>query len=142
MALFSTKKTAAKVPHPGKTATKKADKAEVVSVPAGKPASGAGSANASITAQHVISSLIQIRITEKASMVHEGGVYTFNVAVGSTKNDIMKAVQQVYKVIPRKVNIVTILAKAKRNSRTGRSGMTAGGKKAYVYLKKGDSINL
>lgn len=132
MALFSTKKTAAK-----KTATKKTDKVEVV-----KTAPVAGAANASISAQHVISALVQIRITEKASMVHDLGVYTFNVSVGSTKNDIMKAVQQVYKVIPRKVNIVTILPKAKRNSKTGRSGMTAGGKKAYVYLKKGDTINL
>ena len=131
MALFSTKKTAAK-----KTTTKAA-KAEVVKV-----APVAGAAQAAATAQHVISALIQIRITEKASMVHEAGVYTFNVAVGANKNDIMKAVQQVYKVTPRKVNIVTILAKAKRNARTGRSGMTSGGKKAYVYLKKGDTINL
>lgn len=134
MALFSTKKTAAKAPRPGKTAVKKAAKAEV--------AKTAPVATVSSNATNLLAALVQIRITEKASMVHQGGVYVFNVATDASKNDIKKAVMQVYKVTPRKVNIVTILAKAKRNARTGRSGMTSGGKKAYVYLKKGDTINL
>ena len=80
------------------------------------------------------------RITEKASM-HQGlGVYTFDVASTATKRDILQAVRAIYKVTPRSVRVVTVPTKSRRNARTGKLGMTGGGKKAYVYLKKGESI--
>lgn len=80
------------------------------------------------------------RITEKASM-HQGlGVYTFDIARAATKRDVMQAIRALYKVTPRMVRIVSIPTKARRNARTGKIGMTGGGKKAYVYLKKGETI--
>ncbi|MSU74077.1 50S ribosomal protein L23 [Candidatus Kaiserbacteria bacterium] len=80
------------------------------------------------------------RITEKASM-HQGlGVYTFDIARSATKRDVMQAVRSLYKVTPRSVRVVTVPTKARRNARTGKLGMTGGGKKAYVYLKKGETI--
>ncbi len=80
------------------------------------------------------------RITEKASM-HQGlGVYTFDIAPSATKRDVMQAVRALYKVTPRSVRVVTVPTKSRRNARTGKLGMTGGGKKAYVYLKRGDSI--
>lgn len=82
------------------------------------------------------------RITEKATMHEAAGVYTFDVFEGANKREIMQAVRELYKVTPRKVSVVTIPRKEKRNVRTGRSGMRGGGKKAYVYLKKGDTITL
>ncbi len=82
------------------------------------------------------------RITEKASMQSGSNVYTFDVAVSTNKREIAKAVQALYKVTPVAVRVVTIRAKARKNARTGRTGMTTGGKKAYVQLKSGDTINL
>ena len=80
------------------------------------------------------------RITEKASMHQAGSVYTFDVAAAATKRDIAKAVQSLYKVKPVKVAIVQVPTKMTRNMRTGKMGVKRGGKKAYVYLKQGDSI--
>lgn len=82
------------------------------------------------------------RITEKASL-HQGlSIYTFDVAPAATKRDIMRAVHSLYKVKPTKVAIVQVPSKKTRNVRTGKTGIKKGGKKAYVYLKKGDSISL
>jgi|SRR3990167_929095 len=82
------------------------------------------------------------RITEKASM-HQGlGVYTFDIARAATKRDVMQAVRAVYGVTPHKVRVVSIPTKSRRNARTGKVGFTGGGKKAYVYLKKGESITI
>ena len=76
------------------------------------------------------------RITEKASMHQSVGVYTFDVARSATKRDVLQAVRALYKVTPRSVRVVTIPTKSRRNARSGKIGMTGGGKKAYVYLKK------
>ncbi len=67
-------------------------------------------------------------------------VYVFDIAASATKRDITRAVQGLYKVTPRKVNVVTVRRKAVRNARTGREGVKGGGRKAYVFLKQGDSI--
>lgn len=82
------------------------------------------------------------RITEKATMHSDAGVYTFDVTDSATKRDILKAVRVLYSVSPRKVAIVAIPRKWKRNMRTGKKGMQGGGKKAYVYLKKGETITI
>jgi len=73
--------------------------------------------------------------------MHQGAnVYTFDVAPAATKRDIARAVQSLYKVKPRKIAVVRIRQKEVRNMRTGKSGVKKGGKKAYVYLKQGDTI--
>lgn len=78
------------------------------------------------------------RVTEKASMAFEGNVYTFDVAVDANKKEIEQAIFDVYKVKPVKVNILKV---PKRTVMLrGRAGTKGGGKKAYVYLKKGDKI--
>lgn len=82
------------------------------------------------------------RITEKASMHQVNAVYVFNVSDRASKRDISAAIRKFYNVTPRKVSIATVPSKIKRNARTGRTGVKSGGKKAYVYLKKGDTINL
>jgi large subunit ribosomal protein L23 len=82
------------------------------------------------------------RITEKASMAMEGSVYVFDVAPDANKKQIMSAVQDVYKVKPRKVAIVNTKPKMTRNMRTGKKGMKGGFKKAYVFLKKGETITI
>ena len=82
------------------------------------------------------------RITEKASHVTGGSVYVFDIAQRASKRDVMYAVKELYNVSPRKVSVVSIPKKTKRNMRSGRSGVRGGGKKAYVYLKQGETITI
>lgn len=82
------------------------------------------------------------RITEKATMHQGDSVYTFDIAERATKRDIIAAVRAIYKVTPRKVAIVSVPSKARRSMRTGQSGVSKGGKKAYVYLRKGKTITI
>lgn len=82
------------------------------------------------------------RITEKATMLSAGNVYTFDIASQATKRDVIGAVRAIYGVVPAKVTVVKKPTKARRSMRTGIIGKTGGGKKAYVYLKKGDTITL
>ena len=79
------------------------------------------------------------RITEKSGLQAEGfGVYTFEVTKKANKKSIAKAVKELYKVTPVKVNIINLPAK-KVFSR-GKKGSVSGVKKAIVFLKKGDKI--
>jgi len=84
--------------------------------------------------------ILQPRITEKASFRSGGNIYTFEVAATATKTEIKRAIEMIYKVSPTKVNIAQIPAKATLSR--GKKGVKKGGKKAYVYLKEGDSIEI
>ncbi len=78
------------------------------------------------------------RVTEKASFAYEKNVYTFDVASGANKTEIKKAIKELYKVSPVKVNV---LAVPKKNvAFKGRPSVRGGGRKAVVYLKPGDKI--
>jgi large subunit ribosomal protein L23 len=79
-------------------------------------------------------------LSEKALIGTENGVYVFEVPRDATKHDIAAAVESVYSVIPRQVRIVNLPAKRKA-LRTRRGwGTRAARYKAYVSLKKGDTI--
>lgn len=80
------------------------------------------------------------RITEKAANGAQYSVYLFNVAVGATKNEIAKAFQAKYDKKPVKVNTVNILPKT--YFRRGKAGAGSAGKKAYVFLPKGVTIDV
>ena len=86
--------------------------------------------------------LLQARITEKATVHSLNNSYVFNVATKATKRDIIRTVEALYKVTPRHVTIAAIPTKNVRNRRTGKTGVKGGGKKAYVYLKKGETITI
>jgi large subunit ribosomal protein L23 len=86
--------------------------------------------------------LLSPRITEKGAYLSESGCYVFNVAVSANKFEIAEAIKTVFKVTPRKVTVVAIPRKVVMTRGTNRKGQTAGGKKAYVYLKKGETIEL
>lgn len=79
------------------------------------------------------------RITEKATRLSESRVYCFDVALSANKALVMEAIKSLYKVTPRKVTFVNIPAKVVRG-RKGGKGTTSRGKKAYVFLKEGDTI--
>lgn len=80
------------------------------------------------------------RITEKASFNAEQNVYTFDVMPSANKTEIKKAIFQLYKVKPVKVNI--LMVPSKQVFSKGKKGTKSGGKKALVYLKKGDKIEI
>lgn len=82
------------------------------------------------------------RITEKATRGIEKSVYVFDVASSTNKKQIKEAVKAIYGVTPTKVHVTAIAKKYVRNLRTGIKGTKSGGKKAYVYLKKGDTISI
>ncbi len=84
------------------------------------------------------------KITEKAAIQAEGGVYVFEVNKDASKADIALAVSEIYKVLPVAVNIAKTPPKkvVRRKANGVKSGYKAGQKKAYVYLKKGDKIEL
>ncbi len=84
--------------------------------------------------------IIRPHVTEKASMAAEAGVYTFLVQPKATKNDVASAVHTLFKVTPRRVAMVKI--RAKTIVARGKRGATRSGKKAYVFLKKGEKIEL
>ena len=92
--------------------------------------------------KHAGTILLSPRITEKGAHLSEKGVYVFNVAKDASKNDVSRAVQQVFKVIPRKVTMVRVPSKQVITRGTNRKGTTASGKKAYVFLKKGETIEI
>lgn len=80
------------------------------------------------------------RITEKAAGGAAFSVYLFNVAVGATKSEIAKAFQAKYNKKPVKVNTVNMMPKM--YFRGGKVGMGTFGKKAYVFLPKGVTIDV
>jgi len=82
------------------------------------------------------------RITEKAAYATEQGMYVFEVAQDATKRDVVAVIKSVYNVTPRKVNIVVKQPRAFVARFRGRRGTKSGMKKAYVFLKKGDKIDL
>ncbi len=82
------------------------------------------------------------RITEKATSVQAMSVYTFDIAPRATKREIIEAVRTLYRVTPRKVAVVPVPKKVRRSARTGKPGISAGGRKAYVYLKAGETITI
>ena len=58
--------------------------------------------------------------------------YTFKVAVDATKTEVKEAVEEIFEVDVKKVNIMNVKGKVKRMGRT--AGMTAASKKAIVTL--------
>tara|TARA_B100001939_G_scaffold343423_1_gene356110 strand:- start:901 stop:1272 length:372 start_codon:yes stop_codon:yes gene_type:complete len=86
--------------------------------------------------------IIRPRITEKAVGQSEQNVYTFVVRRDATKFQVRDAVKALYNVTPVKVNIVNKKPAERMVGSRGRTKHVAGMKKAYVYLKKGDTISL
>lgn len=82
------------------------------------------------------------RITEKGAIVAESNnVYTFNIDKKANKTDVKKAIETIYKVDPVKIAIAKIPTKQVQvRGQRGKFGNKGGGKKAFVYLKKGDKI--
>ncbi len=84
--------------------------------------------------------LVKPHITEKAALKSESSVYVFEVSKDATKQAIRKAFVEKYKATPVKISTVTI--PAKNVFVRGKRGVKSGYKKAYVYLKKGEKVEV
>lgn len=87
--------------------------------------------------------IVRPRITEKgAILASEANTYVFDVAKTATKSEIKSAIAQIYKVTPEKVTTAKVPSKSVRvRGARRKTGVKTGGKKAYIYLKKGDKID-
>ncbi len=80
------------------------------------------------------------RVTEKANNTTSQNAYIFDVDPRANKIDIAKAIEILYDVIPVKINTLKVPSKSVFHK--GKKGVKSGGKKAIIYLKKGDSIEI
>lgn len=88
----------------------------------------------------ILKTIRNVRISEKASTLSLGNAYTFDVSTSANKKEIKKAVFSLYKVNPVKVNIINI--PRKKIVSKGKIGVRGGGKKAMIFLKKEDKIEI
>lgn len=93
-------------------------------------------------ARDISAVIVRPMITEKAAVMGDRNVYVFEVARSATKFDVRDAVRKLWNVTPAQINIVNrpprqYVIRARNRKATERSV-----KKAYVYLKKGDTIEL
>lgn len=147
MSLFNTQRKKAGSTTAGETKLAKPVKAvESKKVVAAKPAKEKKAASkdekraaaaAGVTFERG-SAVIKPRVTEKAGLLSQNGVYTFDVRVDANSRQIADAIKAAYKVTPVRVSVAPV--KSKTMFARGKSGRTVSGKKAYVYLKKGDTI--
>jgi len=84
--------------------------------------------------------IISPYITEKSAVYSERHCYTFKVIPSANKIILKKAIKELYGFDTVKIRIVNIPSKT-RFSR-GKTGVKSGYKKAMIYLKEGDKIDL
>ena len=95
--------------------------------------------NATLSESSYNSAILRPRITEKSGDASQKlNAYTFEIKPSSSKNEVAKAVKELYKVTPLKINITNL--PRKRILSRGKKGWSGGVKKAVVYLKEGDKI--
>ena len=84
--------------------------------------------------------ILGAHISEKASVIaDEVNQFAFKVAKDATTREIKEAVETIYEVPVKKVTVMNVKGKVKRNAR-GRSRRPSW-KKAYVALEAGHDID-
>jgi len=86
--------------------------------------------------------IVRPRVTEKATILSQAGreVHVFEVSRIATKKNVAEAIKELYKVTPVKVAILKV--PAKNSMVRGRISHGKTGRKAYVYLKAGEKIEV
>lgn len=79
-------------------------------------------------------------ITEKSTFLGEQGQYIFEVARDANKIQVKQAVEEIFKVHVRAVNIIHVAGKLRRMGR--HQGRSPAWKKAIVSLQAGNRIEL
>ncbi len=89
---------------------------------------------------HSYGVILHPHITEKGALLGQDNKYLFRVAVGADKTEIKKAIESLYKVTVKKVNVLYAHSKSRRVGRY--QGIKSGFKKAVVSLKEGSKIDM
>ncbi len=84
--------------------------------------------------------LVNPLVTEKSTVLNAQNQYVFKVAPGSSKNEIKKAVRDLYGVKVERVNIINLPGKSRRVGRN--QGFRSGFKKAVVSIAAGQTIEI
>ena len=92
------------------------------------------------TANLINKTLIKPMISEAVMNAQELGKYTFQVRKSTTKNEIALAIESLYRVSVKKVNVMNYKSESKFFR--GKKGSTKAYKKAIVTLIKGGKIKL
>ena len=81
------------------------------------------------------------RVSEKTARLQEvSNQYVFEIAKTATKADVKAAVEKIFEVTVKAVNVVNV--KGKNKSFKFRSGKRGDWRKAYVTLAEGQSIDV
>lgn len=86
--------------------------------------------------------LIKPLITEKAMLAAAEGIYTFQVDLSATKHQIKEVVESTFTVKVTKVTTTTTKPSMRKTGRRRLPTTTSKVKKARVWLKKGQTIDL
>ncbi|MBO7146685.1 MAG: 50S ribosomal protein L23 [Lentisphaeria bacterium] len=78
-----------------------------------------------------------IMMTEKSALLKAENKYAFKVAPKATKLEVAAAVQEIYGVKVKSVNMMNFMGKLKRAGRSPIPGRRASWKKAVVTLSEG-----
>jgi large subunit ribosomal protein L23 len=80
------------------------------------------------------------RVSEKTARLQENNQYVFEIAKTATKADVKAAVEQLFEVSVKAVNVVNV--KGKQKAFKNRNGRRGDWRKAYVKLAEGQSIDV
>jgi len=78
-------------------------------------------------------------ITEKSSELAQAGKYVFSVAVSANKTHVKQAIEALFNVKVKQVNIMNV--KPKLKGRGYQKGLTSRKRKAIVTLQEGQTID-
>jgi len=93
-----------------------------------------------VNQERLLQVLLAPQISEKATYVADKfGQVVFKVAPDATKPEVKAAVEALFKVNVKSVQVLNVKSKAKRTGRI--SGRRKGWKKAFVRLESGQEIN-
>ena len=88
-----------------------------------------------------LQSVLSPHVTEKATMVADKlNQVIFKVRKNATKVQVKEAIETMFKVDVKAVNLINVKGKTKKASRNS-MGKRADWKKAYVSIKAGQEIN-
>jgi large subunit ribosomal protein L23 len=94
-----------------------------------------------MNAEHLYRVVLAPHVSEKATLAAElSNQWVFKVAIDASKSEIKKAVEKLFDVKVKAVQVLVVKGKVKRN----RYGLVKkpSWKKAYVTLEKGQDIDL
>ena len=84
--------------------------------------------------------MMEPHVAEKSTNLNAKGIYVFRIGKRINKMMVRKAIKEKYNVVPRKIAIINLPSKP--TTFRGHKGTRSGFKKALVYLKPGEKIEL